>query len=594
MPIEQIPAKQLGDYWHPTEMAGLAAQAQSLGIQTKRLQLQEANQQFDNALAEKKQTQEMQFRGLFEMYKVAPNDEVALKVGNQLAKMIGVEPFVSQEQYNRKKAAFDNTMQALAGDDPGGLATYGAELAWLDPAKAEYVQKIAPDIHKQRQLKKATEGVKSFLPPGQRTDEAASYAVQNDSLVTEYARQDEKKRMQQTQLDAVDRQRTQAKESYLGIVDFQKGMIPLTTPMDPYQQDMQRWLAMPTLPGKGGTLPIPKGLTEFAAKAPTLLPQAQQAQQALAEKYKELLLGMDTMRGGNLPENLPPDYAKLEATKGVMGVAMNETNALVNLLQHPTDRTAHQQYQEARRFTETQKQEELQRLQIATADRNLLHQNKDLLAARTGEGQFFMERRFTELLSHNMGETQAASMAAEDAARKYPGTGLDMTKLKDPSKAGRLTLEMGSPGEREKIAEGRAVIGSLDELEKSFKPEYVGPIDRTIGSGLQALNLASPEATEFRSALERYRVEQQHRIYGSALTESEKKEALNAIPNLGMSDTQFPSAIRESRKWEQRILQQRQTSLTPKGIQATPLEELRKQFPNESVEQLERFLKQRK
>jgi hypothetical protein len=94
--------------------------------------------------------------------------------------------------------------------------------------------------------------------------------------------------------------------------------------------------------------------------------------------------------------------------------------------------------------------------------------------------------------------------------------------------------------------------------------------------------------------LERYRVEQQHRIYGSALTESEKKEALNAIPNLGMSDTQFPSAIRESRKWEQRILQQRQTSLTPKGIQATPLEELRKQFPNESVEQLERFLKQRK
>ena len=202
MPIEPLQPKQLGDYWNPMQMAGLAAQAQSLGIQAKRLQLQEANQQFDNALAEKKQTQEMQFRGLFEMYKVAPNDEVALKVGNQLAKMIGVEPFVSQEQYDRKKAAFDNTMQAIAGDDPGGLATYGAELAWLDPAKAEYVQKIAPEIHKQRQLKKATEGVKSFLPPGQRTDEAASYAVQNDSLVTEYARQDEKKRMQEKNVHA--------------------------------------------------------------------------------------------------------------------------------------------------------------------------------------------------------------------------------------------------------------------------------------------------------------------------------------------------------------------------------------------------------
>ena len=131
-----------------------------------------------------------------------------------------------------------------------------------------------------------------------------------------------------------------------------------------------------------------------------------------------------------------------------------------------------------------------------------------------------------------------------------------MQATKDVNKP-LVNVQIGSPGERKDIAEARANLGLLDQIETLYKPEYVGFLDAKIGQFKSATGLIDLEEAEFRAATNRFLVEARHAIFGSAFTATEKKSALEALPDYGMSSKQFEASVKMTRKNLERITKER-------------------------------------
>src|SRR5690606_16938153 len=106
------------------------------------------------------------------------------------------------------------------------------------------------------------------------------------------------------------------------------------------------------------------------------------------------------------------------------------------------------------------------------------------------------------------------------------------------------------------------------EIERGFKPAYVGFLDKKIGNVQQFFSALPQEQADWYASVEQYGIEQRHRIFGSALTKTEKASALAAIPNAAMSDQEFQAAIKESKKWEERMLSERTGVAEEVGVKA--------------------------
>lgn len=186
--------------------------------------------------------------------------------------------------------------------------------------------------------------------------------------------------------------------------------------------------------------------------------------------------------------------------------------------------------------------------------------------------------------------------------KQYPG--LKREDLLKGLVKSSIDLHVVSAEERGKIAETRAAISRISEIERGFKPEYVGFLDKKIGNIQQFFSALPQEQADWYASVEQYGIEQRHRIFGSALTKTEKASAIAAIPNAGMSDQEFRAAIKESKKWEERILGERTGVAEEVGVKA-PLpipklspkkqrmfDELRQANPNEDVHTILKFLEQ--
>jgi len=150
--------------------------------------------------------------------------------------------------------------------------------------------------------------------------------------------------------------------------------------------------------------------------------------------------------------------------------------------------------------------------------------------------------------------------------KQYPG--LKREDLLKGLVKSSIDLHVVSSAERGQIAEGRATLGRLSEIERGFKPDYVGFLDKKIGNMRQFFSALPQEQADWYASVEQYGIEQRHRIFGSALTKTEKASALAAIPNAAMSDQEFQAAIKESKKWEERMLSERTGVAEEVGVKA--------------------------
>lgn len=150
--------------------------------------------------------------------------------------------------------------------------------------------------------------------------------------------------------------------------------------------------------------------------------------------------------------------------------------------------------------------------------------------------------------------------------KQYPG--LKREDLLKGLVKSSIDLHVVSSAERGQIAEGRATLGRLSEIERGFKPAYVGFLDKKIGNVQQFFSALPQEQADWYASVEQYGIEQRHRIFGSALTKTEKASALAAIPNAAMSDQEFQAAIKESKKWEERMLSERTGVAEEVGVKA--------------------------
>lgn len=192
----------------------------------------------------------------------------------------------------------------------------------------------------------------------------------------------------------------------------------------------------------------------------------------------------------------------------------------------------------------------------------------------------------------------ASEVSAELANRGIHVSPEDVLFGRGPTPAVSVNISPASPGERQDIAEARAQIDSISEIESLFRPEFVGPLQGRLGALAGATDLIKQEEAQFRAATTRLGVDLRRFYAGTAQSAAEMRSLFEAIPTINMSDTQFMAALQQSRKNVERLLFRRlevlgQSGLTvpttPKGSFEQRFDELQKQGMSEVqiFEQLE-------
>lgn len=156
-------------------------------------------------------------------------------------------------------------------------------------------------------------------------------------------------------------------------------------------------------------------------------------------------------------------------------------------------------------------------------------------------------------------EREEYAGTAEDGTPVYrnPVAGTQYTKDvngKAVAHTGRILPKLQNPGEAmagkvQFIAETRA---NLRDAMSKFDPSYVGLIDKNYKDLSAYLETATdPQAEQFRGLIEEINIMRRHEMFGSALTESERKSFADIALNRNVSAKAFMARLQAlSRKLE--------------------------------------------
>lgn len=151
------------------------------------------------------------------------------------------------------------------------------------------------------------------------------------------------------------------------------------------------------------------------------------------------------------------------------------------------------------------------------------------------------QNEFALLPSHT---PQVAAMIA----RKYGVSVKDVLEgIKDPNKP-LVSIQQNAPSERKDIAGGRSQLDMVGRIQNLYHPDFVGPVDSRVGRVKSLTGLIKEQEAEFRSAVKLMRVELRKFYFGTAQSRQELAGALEAIPDIDMSDEQFRAALTQTEK----------------------------------------------
>lgn len=157
---------------------------------------------------------------------------------------------------------------------------------------------------------------------------------------------------------------------------------------------------------------------------------------------------------------------------------------------------------------------------------------------------------FVGLLEQQKGDLTpqvTAGLARKSVAAAEKKTGLkvspdDVMKALPTSKS--IEVKLISPGERKDIAESRAQQLELQNIKRLYQSKFVGKLDDLVAKFKGPLDLLTPDEAEFRAAVKKFRSGLLKFYAGTAQTKSEMKNLVEAIPDTGMSDSQFEASIK--------------------------------------------------
>lgn len=186
-----------------------------------------------------------------------------------------------------------------------------------------------------------------------------------------------------------------------------------------------------------------------------------------------------------------------------------------------------------------------------------LSQDKELRAALDHKTTGYAFEMMMGYINQGYTDNKAITQALKDAKETFPDGVVDTAKLRNPEKVGKMEMNFGSPGERDKIATDRTMIREVNDLIADFNPDYVGWTDAKMGRLGQMAGVLSEERENWIQRSRSLAMEIRHGYYGAALTETEKDMAVQEMPNEDMGDNQWLAAARAWKKKWGRLIDER-------------------------------------
>lgn len=122
-------------------------------------------------------------------------------------------------------------------------------------------------------------------------------------------------------------------------------------------------------------------------------------------------------------------------------------------------------------------------------------------------------------------------------------------------------------GSIEKIADMRNFVGILDDIEKSHKPAFTGPISGRLGAVAQTTGIgATKKETAFRTRVASLRNQVLHLRSGAAITPSEAERLLEELPTSTDPSTVFLSKLKTARTLMRQFAKTRTQALAEFGF----------------------------
>lgn len=109
-------------------------------------------------------------------------------------------------------------------------------------------------------------------------------------------------------------------------------------------------------------------------------------------------------------------------------------------------------------------------------------------------------------------------------------------------------------------------LSAIDKIEENFNPKYVGAIQGRLSGQRTKHGLVSEDEAKFRTEVSLMQVKLRKFYFGTAQSKQELAGAIDAIPNLNMSDVQFKAAMKVHREQMNEWLRQLESGEREYGV----------------------------
>ena len=180
-----------------------------------------------------------------------------------------------------------------------------------------------------------------------------------------------------------------------------------------------------------------------------------------------------------------------------------------------------------------------------------------------------IQQQFAELPDEEQSVQKAAGLIK---ASGFKDVQVDDVLKANPTKFKRASTEVNinqnSPGERKDIAEGRSKLDLIDNIKTLYSPNFVGPVDTRMGRIKSLTGTIKEQEAEFRSGVKLMRAELRKFYFGTAQSKQELTGALEAIPDLDMSDQQFTASLKQTERNVNSMLSRRIETMEQSNVRA--------------------------
>jgi hypothetical protein len=147
---------------------------------------------------------------------------------------------------------------------------------------------------------------------------------------------------------------------------------------------------------------------------------------------------------------------------------------------------------------------------------------------------------------------------------------------KDQSSAQRVRI---NASQIKQLSDDASVIQQTMDVGKLYKPEFVGPVSGRIGRAKSTLGGIGDQEAAFRTALKNYSAAAKHQLYGSALTETEKADAAQFLPDAINPPKTFEANIAITQRNLVRAAQANRDALDAMNVDISRIKPLPSQVP---------------